>query len=105
LPDEHDHVSKCFPELLTAPLSAVRERTDLAFWELSMWSCLLSVDAAVPLVAHLADVQLDVAFEWRHRVLEVELRSEDRWIKWALSVPSTLNGWATAQPGPDGQAG
>jgi hypothetical protein len=94
LPDEKEQVIKHFSGLMTAPLSTTRQRTDLAFWELSMWSCLLSVDAAAPLVERLADVAPDAALEWRRCVLEAEHLSDDSWTKWPLTVPSTLATWA-----------
>ena len=102
LPDEKEYVSRHF-NFGDAPLTSVRAIADMAFWEVSLWCCLLgAIPDAMPDITHLAGISPKLAVEWR-RTREHELRqAADRLRMWPLVLPDVLSAW---HPATDAGAG
>ena len=103
LPDEKELVEANFD--LSMPLASLRALSDLAFWEVSMWCCLLSDARAEPFVERMVGqhgVSPEVAMAWL-RCREIVVQSDD-WGTWPMVVPDTLRAWCEA-PSPAAASG
>ena len=74
----------------TATVTNIRKVTDLAFWEVCMWCCLLKACNTDADISLLAGTSPKKAQEWR-RTREVVLhQARDRWSTWPLTLPDVL---------------
>ena len=96
LPDEKDHVRRHF-DFGDAQLATVRAIADMAFWEVSLWCCLLNaVPDAMLDITHLAGISPKFAVGWR-RDREYELhQAANRSRMWPLVLPNAFSAWHQA---------
>jgi hypothetical protein len=94
LPDEKEHMQDHFPAVGETTITKLRQTHPLAFWELSMWCCLLAAEPKVqPVMQRLLDKSPNGVLEQCREQEFERQKSADPLVVWPVQLPETLDEW------------